>query len=107
MKFSIDPKGLAAVLSEAKAVAELRARAAGAVQEVKATGKRGAHSGPHIVDAISVGDITYTRDGAEVEIDWNDFRWIFREFGTVNNPPERALTRAAQNQGLRVIDKRT
>lgn len=104
-KVELDREGIAAALSAAEPVAALRRRAQATVTEAKATGPRGAHLGRHEVDRIAVGDVTITPTGPQQAILWDSSFWHLIEFGSANNPPYRVLTRAAQNQGLRVIDE--
>jgi hypothetical protein len=58
-----------------------------------------------VVNAITVGAFRVTSEGAEQEVDWDSPFWHFFEFGNQHHPPYRSLTRAAQNQGLKITDR--
>lgn len=104
--FELDAAGIARVLNEQPALEQLKALAGRAVNEAHAIGPHGSHGGLHQVDLIAVGEARQTPDGGEVDIDWPSPVRHLIEFGSQNNPPYRPVTRAAQNQGLRVIDRR-
>lgn len=103
--FEIDMPGILQILSGREASEELRTRANQAVGIAQATGPRGRH-GRHVIDRITVGDTHIGPTGAVVDIDWPDSRWHLLEYGSVNNPPYRVVTNAAQQAGLTVIDER-
>lgn len=105
MKVTLDLAGLAAVCNETQARTVQRERAQEAVEAVKRDGPRAQHGGQHIVDKIAVGETRTTPDGAATSILWASPFWHFVEYGTVNMPPSRVLTRSAQNAGLRVVDR--
>lgn len=104
-EFELYPDAIARVLNETPAVRRLEELAGQVVRSAQQE-PRGSHGGPHQVDLIQVGDTRETSDGAEVDIDWPSPVWHIIELGSVNNPPYRSITRAAQNAGLRIIDKR-
>lgn len=106
MKVTLDMAGITKVLNEGKAVAAQRESATALVEHAHATGRRGAHSGAHIVDKIAVGDTRQTDKGAVTTILWPSPFWHFEEFGTANQSPDRTITRSAQHVGLRVVDDR-
>lgn len=107
MNVELYPAGIVRVLNEPPAAAALHGRADRAVTEAKATGPRNPRHHTHVIDAISVGDTRTGPDGATVDIDWGSSVWYLIEFGSKNNQPYRPVTRAAQNAGLRVLDKRS
>lgn len=107
MDIVLDPDGIRKVLTEPSAVEALRERASATVEDAKRSGPRNPRHHRHVVDQLAVGASRVTRDGAEVDIDWNDWRWRFLEFGTQQYPPYRLVTRGAQNAGLVVKDART
>jgi hypothetical protein len=98
MKIELDPEGIARVLGEQPAIEALHELAEGIVTEAVATGPR--HHAPHEIDKIAVGETRTSPQGAVVEIDWDSHVWHLIEFGSINNPPYRPLTRAAQHAGL-------
>lgn len=105
MRVVIDPRGLGRILNERDARTELAKVAVNIVQEAKALGPRNPRHTTHEIDRIGIGESRITEDGAEIDVDWLSSVWHLLEFGSVNNLPYRPLTRAAQNQGLRVIDR--
>lgn len=104
-QFTLDVPALMRVLNEDPAVTALHQHADQAVTDAH-TAPRGAHPGTHEVDKIAVGATHIGPQGATVDIDWPSPFWHLIEFGSVNNPPYRPITRGAQNAGLKVIDKR-
>lgn len=104
-EFELDPAGITRVLAQPQAVQALRRRAEQVVTEARQA-PHGEHAGEHEVEKISVGDEHVDASGAVIDIDWPSHVWHLVEFGSVNNPPYRPVTRAAQNAGLVVIDKR-
>lgn len=105
-EFELDMGGVTKVLNDRPALDALKTLVADAVGEAQATGPRGAHAGRHQIDLLAVGEARETADGGEVDIDWPSHVWHLIEFGSSNNPPYRPVTRAVQNQGLRIIDRR-
>lgn len=106
MEIRLDPAGIVNVLNEAPAIAALRERAGQTVDDAKRTGPKNPAHRRHVVDQLAVGQSRTTNEGAVVEIEWPSPFWHFVEFGTVNFPPSRVVTRGAQNAGLRVVDSR-
>lgn len=106
MNINLDYAAIGRILGEAPAVAALQSRASKTVKEAKATGPRGKHAGAHEIDKLSVGETKQGDYGAAVEIDWASHVWHLIEFGSVNNPPYRPVSRAAQANGLKVTGMR-
>lgn len=100
--FELYPDAIIKVLNDTPAVEVLRNLADKAVADARSTGPRARHGGPHTIDLITVGETHITPAGAVVDIDWPSSVWHLIEFGSVNNPPYRPVTRAAQNLGLSV-----
>lgn len=103
--FTADPVGITAFLKTMQA--PLAALAGKVVNEAQRSGPRNPRHAHHEVDAITVGAFRVTADGAEQDIDWRSPYWHFIEYGSVNQPPLRVLTRAAQNHGLTIKDRGT
>lgn len=97
---NIYPQGLNEVLSSFQP--HMQAVASAVVNDAK-----GSLSGVRadVVNAIAVGEFRVTNEGAEQEVDWDSPFWHFFEFGNQHHAPFRSLTRAAQNQGLKVTDR--
>lgn len=104
MSFVLDYAAIGRVLGAAEAVAVLETKAAAVVSEAISTGPRSGRNEVHEVDLIAVGETHLAADGAVVDIDWPSHVWHLLEFGSQNNPAYRPITRAAENNGLTVID---
>lgn len=105
MKFTLDEEGLERLLSSSQAEAFLT----NVAQEVEREWERldpRTKPGGHEPPDIEVGHPE--RDGgvAVVPVFTTDPLWHIIEFGSVNNPPYRPATKAAQNAGLELKDTR-
>lgn len=101
-EFELDPEGLGEVLAQAELV--LRPIGNAIVEEAKRMPRNPRHRS-HEVDLIAVGEFRVTDTGAELDINWDSSFWHLVEYGSVNSPPYRPLTRAAQNAGLTIDDR--
>lgn len=102
---TVDQGGLQACLSEAQPVAYLQAKATAIVEEARQLGPRNPRHRTHEIDKLAVGETHDTDHGVVVDIDWPSSVWHLEEFGSVNNPPYAPVRRAAQNNGLHVVDQ--
>lgn len=103
MTFEPDQAGLDQVLANSQTY--LASLAAEVVDTAISTGPRNARHGRHVIDRLAVGQFRVAGGEAQQDIDWNDGRWHFIEYGSARYAPQRTLTRAAQNHGLNVIDR--
>lgn len=107
MDITLDIDAVGRVLSERPAIEALEDKAGKVVGEAKADGPRAQHKGGHQIDLLEVGDTHDSDFGAAVDIDWPTSFWHLVEFGSVNNAPGRPVSRAAENNGLKIIDHRS
>lgn len=102
MSFTPDPAGIGAFLASTEPA--LRALATEIVNEARRGPKNPRHH-DHSVDYIAVGAFRINNKGAHQDIIWPRYDAHLIEFGSVNNPPYRPLTRAVQNAGLDLKDR--
>lgn len=105
MKFDLDRKGLLAILNGDDAVALVDRAADAAADEARRIAPHGRGRGRRFTDSIGTTSARRTARGAVGAVTTSDPFWHLVEFGSVNNPPYRPLTRAVKNVGLDFDDK--
>lgn len=98
-RFELDPRGILELLNDAPArayVTELAAQGAAATEQAAPFGR----SAPHYRDTIGSTPGESTPDGARATFYSGSSVWHIVEYGSVNNPPYRPLTRGALAIGV-------
>lgn len=105
MKFTLNDEGLERLLSSSEAEQFLTSVAHEVEREWKRLDPR-SKPGGHEPPEIQVGPPERDRGVAVVPVFTTDGIWHIIEYGSINNPPYRPATKAAQNAGLELKDSR-
>lgn len=98
-RFELDQRGILELLNDGPAVAyvtELAAQGAAAAEQAAPVGRYA----PHYRDTIGSTPGEATSDGAKATFYSSSSVWHIVEYGSVNNPPYRPLTRGALAIGV-------
>lgn len=105
MKFTLDENGLERLLSSPDAERHLTDVAERIAKDWERLDPR-SNPGGHEPPKIDVGSPQRDRGVAMVPVSTPDGIWHIIEYGSVNNPPYRPATKAAQNAGVEQKDWR-